>query len=79
VAEIVNIPRLGVSMTEGTIIRWLVATGDRVEIGTPLYLLESNKAEVEVESSVGGVIVSLAQEGETYPVGAQIAEIDPHG
>lgn len=71
-------PRLGVSMTEGTIVEWLVAAGDRVEPGTPLYLLESNKAEIEITASVAGVVERLVDAGETYPVGATLAEIRLH-
>jgi pyruvate/2-oxoglutarate dehydrogenase complex dihydrolipoamide acyltransferase (E2) component len=62
-------------MTEGTLTSWLVADGDQVDAGTPIYVLETDKVENEVEAVVGGTITLLAEPGETYAVGAVIAEI----
>jgi pyruvate dehydrogenase E2 component (dihydrolipoamide acetyltransferase) len=72
----VNIPRLGVGMTEGTLVSWLVEHGGTVEPGQPLYVLETDKVEGEVAAPAGGVVVHLVPAGETYPVGTPIAAIE---
>lgn len=70
-----RMPKGAVSMREGTIVAWKVASGDAVKIGEPLYDLESEKAVIEVESPFTGVITILAEAGQTLPVGHPIAEI----
>jgi pyruvate/2-oxoglutarate dehydrogenase complex dihydrolipoamide acyltransferase (E2) component len=71
----VCIPKLGIGMNEGALTQWLVADGDRVEPGTPLYILETDKVENEVEAVIAGVVHLGAEAGNTYPVGTQVAEI----
>lgn len=71
----VCIPKLGIGMIEGALTQWLVADGDLVEAGTPLYVLETDKVENEVEAVVAGVVHLGADAGNTYPVGMQVAEI----
>jgi pyruvate/2-oxoglutarate dehydrogenase complex dihydrolipoamide acyltransferase (E2) component len=72
----INIPKLGVSMTEGTIVEWLVTDGDAVTEGQPLYLIETDKVENEVEATTAGTVRITGEEGETYPVGEQIGSIE---
>ena len=72
----INIPKLGVSMTEGTIVEWLVADGDQVAEGQPLYVIETDKVENEVDATASGTIRITGTEGETYPVGESIGEIE---
>jgi pyruvate/2-oxoglutarate dehydrogenase complex dihydrolipoamide acyltransferase (E2) component len=72
----INIPKLGVSMTEGTLIEWLVDDGESVTVGQPLYLLETDKVENEIDATVAGVVRLAGVEGEVYPVGEQIGEIE---
>lgn len=74
-ASRLKIPKLGMSMTEATIVEWLVADGDSVQEGQPLYLLETDKTENEVPSPVAGVITLIGVADETYEVGTVIAEI----
>jgi pyruvate/2-oxoglutarate dehydrogenase complex dihydrolipoamide acyltransferase (E2) component len=74
-ASRLKIPKLGMSMTEATIVEWLVADGDSVQEGQPLYLLETDKTENEVPSPVAGVIRLIGAVDETYEVGTVIAEI----
>ena len=74
-ASRLKIPKLGMSMTEATIVEWLVADGDSVQEGQPLYLLETDKTENEVPSPVAGVIRLIGVVDETYEVGTVIAEI----
>ncbi len=74
-ASRLKIPKLGMSMNEATIAQWLVADGDAVQVGQPLYLLETDKTENEVPSPVAGVIKLIGMVDETYEVGTVIAEI----
>ena len=72
----VNIPKLGISMTEGTLNTWMVTDGDTVDQGQILYVLETDKVETEIESPAAGVVRLVGQPGEVYPVGALIAQIE---
>jgi pyruvate/2-oxoglutarate dehydrogenase complex dihydrolipoamide acyltransferase (E2) component len=69
------IPKLGWEMEEGTLLEWLVADGNAVEMGAPLYVLETDKVETQVDAPVSGVLRIIGVTGETYAVGALIAEI----
>ena len=71
-----NIPKLGVSMTEGTLVEWLVSDGATVSAGDVLYRLETDKVENDIEAPVGGVIHISGEEGETYDVGTEIGTIE---
>lgn len=71
----VLLPKLGFSMSEGTLTEWLVADGARVTEGQPLFALESEKSVQEIEAPASGVLKVIAQIGEVYPVGALLAEI----
>jgi pyruvate/2-oxoglutarate dehydrogenase complex dihydrolipoamide acyltransferase (E2) component len=68
----INIPKLGVSMSEGTLVEWLVQDGEQVAEGQVLYRIETDN----VESPASGVIRITGEEGETYDVGASIGEIE---
>jgi pyruvate/2-oxoglutarate dehydrogenase complex dihydrolipoamide acyltransferase (E2) component len=71
----INIPKLGVAMTEGTLVEWAVDDGEAVEAGQVIYTLETDKVENEIEAPVAGVLKHVGVEGETYQVGTLIAEI----
>jgi 2-oxoisovalerate dehydrogenase E2 component (dihydrolipoyl transacylase) len=71
---IVRMPRLGESVTEGSIVQWLVAIGDHVGQLDPLVIVETDKVEAELPSPVTGVLKEiLAEEGSTVDVDAAIA------
>ncbi len=70
-----KLPKLAVSMQEGTIVEWLVASGDAVALGDKIYTVETEKTSFEVESPFAGTITLLAPLGETLAVGTPIAEI----
>ena len=70
-----KLPKLAVSMREGTITQWFVATGDVVAVGQKIYDVESEKTSVEIESPFAGTITVLAAIDETLPVGTPVAEI----
>jgi pyruvate/2-oxoglutarate dehydrogenase complex dihydrolipoamide acyltransferase (E2) component len=71
----VTLPKLGFSMNEGILVEWLVSDGADVAEGQPLYVLESDKSTNEVESPASGRLKIIGQTGETYEVGALVAEI----
>ncbi len=73
---LVKIPQASVAVTEGTIVSWLVAEGEEVALGQPLYLLETDKVEIEVESPAAGRAHLLGEAGQTYLVGTDIGYID---
>jgi glutaconyl-CoA/methylmalonyl-CoA decarboxylase subunit gamma len=76
--EIVKLPKWGLTMEEATIAEWLPEVGERVEKGQIIATLESEKTTIELPSPVSGVIEKfLVAEGETVPVGADLATIVP--
>jgi pyruvate/2-oxoglutarate dehydrogenase complex dihydrolipoamide acyltransferase (E2) component len=72
----IRIPQAGVAMTEGTIVEWVAADGDRVAEGEVLYRLETEKVELDVDCPASGVLHVTGRVGETYPVGEDIGYID---
>ena len=72
----VKIPALGESVTSGVIATWLVADGDFVEAGQPIFELETDKVTAEGNADVSGVIALKAAEGDEVEVGHVVAEID---
>lgn len=79
-AEVVNMPKLGFDMAEGTLVRWVVQEGESVSKGAVLAEIETDKATVEVESSFAGVVARhLVPEGEVVPVNKPIAVIAAAG
>jgi len=72
----VIMPRLGQEMTKGTIVEWYKKEGDRVEKEELLFLVDTEKATVDVESEVAGVLTKiLVGEDEEVPVGQVVAII----
>jgi 2-oxoglutarate dehydrogenase E2 component (dihydrolipoamide succinyltransferase) len=70
-------PKLGESLQEGTVIKWLKKPGDRVERDEMILEISTDKVDTEVPSSVAGILVSiLAEENETVEVGKVIAVIE---
>ncbi len=68
-ASEIILPKLGQTMEFATIVRWLVAEGDRVEKGQPILEIETDKAVLEVESLAAGTLLKIvAQPAETYDV-----------
>jgi pyruvate dehydrogenase E2 component (dihydrolipoamide acetyltransferase) len=75
-AEIINMPKLGFDMAEGTLVRWLKKAGETVNKGDVLAEIETDKATVEVESSSSGVVRRLlVDEGAVVPVNSPIAVV----
>lgn len=73
-AVAVLMPKLGLTMEEGTLVLWLKQEGETVEQGEPLLEISTEKVTAEVESPAAGVLRGLrAQAGETVPVGEAVA------
>jgi pyruvate dehydrogenase E2 component (dihydrolipoamide acetyltransferase) len=73
----IRLPSLGAEMDEGTLLEWYVKPGDRVAYGDVIALLDTEKAEIEMESFEAGTIESLLiAPGDTVAVGVPIATID---
>ncbi|MEC1155409.1 dihydrolipoamide acetyltransferase family protein [Cytobacillus horneckiae] len=78
--EQIKMPQLGESVTEGTISKWLVSVGDKVNKYDPLAEVMTDKVNAEVPSSFDGVIKELiAEEEGTYEVGEVILTIETEG
>ena len=71
----VLLPKIGFSMNEGVLARWLVADGAPVQAGQALYEMESDKSVQEVEAPASGTLRIIAAAGESYVVGAVLGEI----
>src|ERR1700754_1177378 len=72
----VTMPRLGESVTEGTVTRWLKQEGDHVEADEPLLEVSTDKVDTEIPSPAAGVLTRIVvQEDETAEVGAELAVI----
>lgn len=72
----VIMPNLGLTMEEGTVRRWLLAPGERVEQGQPLFEVETDKVSVEVEAVASGVLGRiLVEAGQNVAVGTVLATI----
>ncbi len=67
--------KAGMTMTEGSVAEWYVPDGGTVEQGQPLYRMETEKIELEVEAEASGVVRHVAPEGASLPPGALIAYI----
>src|SRR6266705_2711622 len=76
-------PQLGESIAEGTVVKWLIPTGGRVEKDQSLLEVETDKVALEIPSPAAGYLTEVfVQEGETVPVGTLIArleEVKPDG
>ncbi|TDL77098.1 2-oxo acid dehydrogenase subunit E2 [Rhodococcus qingshengii] len=80
VIEQIKMPQLGESVTEGTISKWLVSVGDKVNKYDPLAEVMTDKVNAEVPSSFAGTIKELvAEDGDTLAVGEIICTIEIEG
>jgi 2-oxoglutarate dehydrogenase E2 component (dihydrolipoamide succinyltransferase) len=76
----VVMPQMGVSVSEGTITKWLKSQGEEVEADEPLLEISTDKVDTEVPSPGSGVLTEiLVQEGETVDVGTKLAVIGGDG
>lgn len=79
-AEIINMPKLGFDMAEGVLVRWVKQVGEPIHKGEVLAEIETDKATVEVESAVSGVVLQhLVDPGTSVPVNDPIAVVGAEG
>jgi pyruvate dehydrogenase E2 component (dihydrolipoamide acetyltransferase) len=79
VVEVV-MPQMGVSVSEGTITKWLKNVGEKIEADESLLEISTDKVDTEVPSPGSGVVQEIfVQEGETVNVGTKLATIAPEG
>ncbi len=71
----VLVPKLGMTMTEGTVAEWLAPDGAEVGVGAPVYRLETEKIDFQVEADAAGVLRHVAKAGTVFPPGAIVAYI----
>src|SRR5277367_1309643 len=70
----VTMPQLSDTMTEGTVIKWLKKEGDKIKAGEVVGEIETDKANMEMESGEAGTLAQIVvQEGGKVAVGAVIA------
>jgi pyruvate/2-oxoglutarate dehydrogenase complex dihydrolipoamide acyltransferase (E2) component len=73
----VTMPMLDEVMEEGTIVSWNKSKGDSVKKGELLFVVETDKATMDVEATKSGVVAEiLAEEGDTVPCNQTIARIE---
>jgi len=76
----VVMPQMGVSVSEGTVTKWLRQVGEAIQRDEPLLEISTDKVDTEVPSPAEGVVAQiLVQEGETVEVGTVLALIAPAG
>jgi len=75
---LLKLPKLAVSMQEGTIVEWHVEDGDTVTVGQKLYDVEGDKTTFEVESPADGIVKPLFKKGESVAVGIAVVELQSH-
>ena len=76
----VTMPKLGLTMEQGTVLNWNKGVGDPVETGEVLLIIQTDKVEFEVEAPAGGTVLKLlANEGDVVPTGEVIAFIGEAG
>ena len=70
-------PQLGESIAEGTVVKWIIPTGGRVEKDQSLLEVETDKMALEIPSPAAGYLTEVfVKEGETVPVGTLIARLE---
>jgi pyruvate/2-oxoglutarate dehydrogenase complex dihydrolipoamide acyltransferase (E2) component len=72
---VIRIPRVSVAVSEAELVELLVENGQRVEEGTPIYVIATEKAEQEIEAGASGTVQWTAEVGATYDIGGEIGVI----
>ena len=74
-AHEVFVPKTGIYMDDCHLIAWLVDEGASVRAGEAVFLMETNKVEMEIEAGAAGIVHHGAPVGEDYPIGTVIGWI----
>ena len=79
-ASLVIMPKQGLMMTEGTIIKWLVKEGEQVTAGKPLFEMETDKLTITMDAEVSGTMLKIIHpEGDVVPITEPIAVVGEAG
>ena len=79
-AKVIVMPKLGLTMTEGTLSKWLKHEGEAVKEGEPLFEVETDKPTNTIEASASGTLLKIAvPEGGEAPCMAPVAVIGGPG
>ena len=79
-ASVVIMPKQGLQMTEGTIIKWLKKEGEEVKEGEPLFEMETDKLTITMDATASGTLLKIVRgEGEVVPITETIAIIGEPG
>jgi pyruvate dehydrogenase E2 component (dihydrolipoamide acetyltransferase) len=79
VAEVVVMPKLGLTMESGELVAWLKDVGEAITVGERLCEVETDKLTVEVESPAAGVLLARIEPAPGIPVGAPVAVVGAPG
>ena len=72
---IIRIPRVSVAVSEAELIELLVEDGQRVEEGSPIYVIATEKVEQEIEAGASGIVQWTGEVGTVYDIGVEIGVI----
>jgi pyruvate/2-oxoglutarate dehydrogenase complex dihydrolipoamide acyltransferase (E2) component len=72
---LIRIPRVSVAVSEAELVELLVAQGQHVEEGTPIYVIATEKVEQEIEAGASGIVQWTGEVGATYDIGVEIGVI----
>lgn len=72
-----SMPQLGESLTEGTVVKWLVSLGEQISVDQPLVEISTDKVDTEIPSPFSGKVLEIfAKEGETVLVGKELITVE---
>jgi pyruvate/2-oxoglutarate dehydrogenase complex dihydrolipoamide acyltransferase (E2) component len=72
---VIRIPRVSVAVSEAELIEFLAEDGQRVEEGSPIYVIATEKVEQEIEAGASGTVQWTGEVGTTYDIGVEIGVI----
>ncbi len=79
-ASAIIMPKQGLQMTEGTIIKWLKKEGETIKEGEPLFEMETDKLTITIDSTATGTVLKIVRaEGEVVPITETIAIVGEPG
>ena len=71
------LPKTGIYEGDVVLVEWLVEEGARVSAGDPIFVIESEKVEMDIEAEAGGWLHQEAEPGLEAPIGTRIGVISP--
>jgi pyruvate dehydrogenase E2 component (dihydrolipoamide acetyltransferase) len=75
---VILMPKLGLTMTEGTVAEWKVRVGQEVKPGDVMFVVETDKSATDVEAESAGIVSAIHVEaGRTAAVGSAVATLIP--